>query len=198
MSKNVVIPILLLLLIGGGVYVLNKSKGANSGEDNLASPKSVGGIVYGTKVFSGNCTYTIGYWKNHPEAWPILILAAGNQESSYVSGPYNWQTWMSTLSNSGTGDAWYILAKQLFAAELNIANGADSYTINQLIANGNSLLNSNPSKVSPTSTAGTQMISIASTLDSYNNGITGPGHCGTTTSTTTSGTGGTGGTVIPS
>src|SRR5439155_10978850 len=81
------------------------------------------------------------------------------------------------------GNAYYILAHQYEAAVLNILNGADpsavTATLNQAL-----LLFQNSSNTPLTigSLAGGSAtraiwISLASTLEAYNTGAIGPGHC---------------------
>src|SRR5262245_55571020 len=36
-----------------------------------------GATLVGRTTESQNCTYTFGYWKNHPEAWPTSSLSLG-------------------------------------------------------------------------------------------------------------------------
>jgi len=67
-----------------------------------------------------------------------------------------------------------ILADQLIAAKLNIANGSDPTPVASSIADADALLSTFagklPYKVSVTSAAGKAMIIDAGVLDSYNSG----------------------------
>ena len=65
-----------------------------------------------------NCTYTLGYWKNHPEAWPVTSLTLGT-----VS--YNQAELLSILNQSAGGNGLVTLAHQLITTLLNQAQGAD-------------------------------------------------------------------------
>ena len=75
------------------------------------------------------------------------------------------------------GDATYILIHQLIAAKLNVASGADSSAIASTITAADNFLTAHPLGSSLGSAAKTQGTSLASTLDNYNNGLIGPGHC---------------------
>ncbi|MEZ4703167.1 MAG: T9SS type A sorting domain-containing protein [Rhodothermales bacterium] len=122
----------------------------------------------------GGCSFTLGYWKTHEEAWPVDQLTLGNTV-------YAKSALLGILNASPKGDKTIILAHQLIAAKLNVANSADDTDIAStitaadawLIANGpigNGIKNWNGGEP------------LSSTLDDYNNGLIGPGHCGDTTS----------------
>lgn len=119
------------------------------------------------------CTYTQGYWKNHPEAWP-----EGYSPDAYffLSG----QTWMQVLGTKPEGNGYYILAHQYIAAVLNIANGASvPHGVQETINSASEWLNTNtPSDCTGPGSCGLQK-TWAGVLDSYNNGKYpgGPPHC---------------------
>ncbi|HEY0735145.1 MAG TPA: hypothetical protein VGD69_09595, partial [Herpetosiphonaceae bacterium] len=69
-----------------------------------------------------NCTYTIGYWKTHPEDWPVQSLTLGGVT-------YTKAQLLNILNTPPRGDATYIVAHQLIAVKLNIASGADPSAI---------------------------------------------------------------------
>jgi hypothetical protein len=112
---------------------------------------------------------TQGFWKNHPDAWPVTSLTIGGMvytEAQLI-------TVLKTPPKGG--DAVLILAHQLIAAELNVANGAaESAMTAMVIANADSLLSGinllNHTKVSSSSPLGILMVADADYLDSYNNG----------------------------
>jgi hypothetical protein len=76
-------------------------------------------------------------------------------------------------------DASLILAKQLIAAKLNIANGSDPAPISSTIAHADSLLSGFsgklPYNVDPSSPTGQMMVRDANRLARYNNGLLTPG-----------------------
>ena len=71
------------------------------------------------------------------------------------------------------GDASLILAEQLIAAKLNLANGADASAIVESIIDADNLLATQPGQlpyqIAPSSPLGQQMVAVAAALDRYNN-----------------------------
>ena len=82
---------------------------------------------------------------------------------------------LNILNNPGGGDASRVLAVQLIAAKLNIANGSDGTPATSTITHADSLLSQFagklPYKVKTTSTIGKAMVNDATTLNNYNNGL---------------------------
>jgi hypothetical protein len=113
----------------------------------------------------GPGTLTIGFWKNHPTAWPVSSVTLGSGTVSEAAA-------IAILQTPPRGDATIILAQQLIAAELNVALGNTSSCVSSTISAANALLAAHPvgSGLSPSSSAGQQATSLASTLDAYNNG----------------------------
>jgi hypothetical protein len=62
------------------------------------------------------CRLTQGYWKNHPESWPVAALTIGTVE-------YDQDALLELLGTPPRGDASLVLGHQLIAAELNLATG---------------------------------------------------------------------------
>lgn len=121
-----------------------------------------------------NCTFTIGYWKTHPDAWPVSSLTVGCET-------YTKAELLSILSQPAGGNGALILGHQLIGALLNIANGADPSAVSATIASGNAKLCALGDKLPPVGAASMPAIAAspeAQTLDDYNNGVIGPGHCG--------------------
>jgi hypothetical protein len=113
----------------------------------------------------GACVYGQGYWKNHPEAWPVTTLQLGNVT-------YDQQQLLDILHTPVRGNGLVLLAHQLIAAKLNIANGADPSCIQDTIAAADALIGDlvvppvgdgylAPRDASP----------LADTLDQYNEGF---------------------------
>jgi hypothetical protein len=63
------------------------------------------------------CTYTIGFWMTHPEAWPVDALTLGT-----VS--YTQDQLLQILSQPVMGNGLVQLARQLIAAKLNVETEA--------------------------------------------------------------------------
>jgi hypothetical protein len=116
------------------------------------------------------CTRTQGYWKNHPDDWPVDEITIGGVT-------YTKQEAIDILKTAPRRDATYILAHQLIAAKLNILNGADGSAVAATIVAADNWLMDNPLGSNPDNPARLEGIALARTLDEYNNGIIGPGHC---------------------
>lgn len=123
------------------------------------------------EIASRNCTYSHGYWKNHESAWPVTSLTLG-------SVSYNQAQLLSILRESTHGNGLVSMSRQLIAAKLNIANGADPSAVAATIAAADAQIGS--LVVPPVGSGFLDTSSTSSknaTLDNYNNGIIGPGHC---------------------
>ena len=144
---------------------------ANDANGNPESDLSV--TVNDQTTENTNCTYTVGYWKNHEEAWPVNSLTLGTVV-------YTKAELLSILNESVNGNGLVSLAHQLIAAKLNIAMGADPSAASACIATADALIGNlvvppvGSGYLDPSTTSATTQC-----LDDYNNGITGPGHCGT-------------------
>jgi len=118
-----------------------------------------------------NCTYTQGYWKTHPSAWPVSSLSLGT-----VS--YTQSQLLQILNQPAQGNGLVVLAHQLIAAKLNIANGSDPADAAQAIADADTMVGS---LMVPPVGAGYlptgQTSGLVEMLTEYNEGTIGPGHC---------------------
>ena len=155
------------------------------GKDPSAGPSSEheggggGSAASGDASLNGGCTYTQGYWKNHPSAWPVTSLTIGG-----VS--YSEQQLLDLFNTAPKGDASIILGHQLSAALLNTANGAGtSAAVEQAISDAQAWMAANqgsnaglPFGVSAGSAAGQQATALTQTLDNFNSGLSGTLHCG--------------------
>ena len=139
-----------------------------------------------TGAASSGCSYTIGYWKTHTSydgdkkrnnTWNAC--GAGGEKTMFFETGQSWyQILMTSPSES---NAYYILAHQYIAAFLNQKAGADTSAINAELALAADLLSKydgKPYKMSDISGAVREdFIRTAATLDMFNNGEIGPGHC---------------------
>ena len=132
------------------------------------------------------CTLTQGYWKTHSKYGPAgpanatwnLILPSGPDTTFFLSN----QTWIQVFNTSPGGNAYYILAVQYMAAKLNMLSGASSTSaVNSALAWATNFFNTyTPAQIGalkgndPLRQAA---IGAGGTLDSYNSGAIGPGHC---------------------
>jgi len=116
---------------------------------------------------AGACPLSHGFWKNHPDAWPVDSLALGAET-------YGKDELRDLLRAPPRGDASLILAHQLIAAKLNVANGSDPAPVSAEIDEADALLAGYggrlPYDVPPSSDAGGAMVAVASLLDDYNTG----------------------------
>lgn len=117
-----------------------------------------------------NCSYTQGFWKNHPEDWPVDSLTIGGVV-------YTQDEAIDIFETPTRGDATYILIHQLMAATLNVLNGADDAAIAAELVDANDWLAANPLGSRPRNPERSVGIGLSQTLDDYNNGLIGPGHC---------------------
>jgi len=151
-------------------YVVRVS--ARAAGANTASAPS-GNLVVTTTPPTRNCTFTQGYWKNHEENWPVASLTLG-------SVVYTKAQLLAILNQPAQGNGLLILAHQLIAAKLNIAYGADPTAAAAAIAAADAQIGA---LVIPPVGAGflapNTVNATANTLDDYNNGLIGPGHCAT-------------------
>ncbi len=111
-------------------------------------------------------TGTIGYWKNHPEAWPGPVTVAGKTYTVNQA---------IALFNKVGKDKSYMMFAQLVAAKLSVQIGNDSSCIAPTIVAANNWLVAYPvgSNVAGSSYAwsgGGNGATIEQTLDAYNNG----------------------------
>jgi hypothetical protein len=149
------------------------AKGDASGEQSVYS----NGVTGQTDNKPADCTFTQGYWKNHGSQWPVSSLKLGTVV-------YTKAQLLSIFNTPAQGNGLLILAHQLIAAKLNIAQGADPSPISSVISDADGLIGNN---VCPPIGAGflqpTTVDTDAQALDSYNNGNTSVPHCGTTPTT---------------
>jgi len=119
-----------------------------------------------------SCTYTQGFWKTHQELWDAageMVIWTGG--SFFNSGKTYAQLYAMSVAG---GNSYVKLAHQYMAAKLNVNFGADP-TIDASIAQAEAYFAAHP--------AGSTYIkdgawnALATVLDNYNNGLTGPGHC---------------------
>ena len=137
---------------------------------------------------STGCTLTQGYWKTHSEFGPApyndtwALLAGGASTPFFNSG----QTWYEVFHTPPAGNAYYNLAHQYMAAYLNGLAGAGApQAVLDALDDAEALFSNAPTD-DPTHVATLkgndatrqEFLTLAGILASYNEGLTGPGHCG--------------------
>jgi hypothetical protein len=137
----------------------------SGGTGNTVPISATGSLVC---AVANQCPLTQGFWKNH-SAWPVTSLTLGT--TTYTEAEL-----ITILKTPVAGDASLILAHQLIAAMLNVANGSKAAPISATItdANGDIGTLTIPADIAPSSTLGADMVGDASTLDSYNSGTLTP------------------------
>jgi cysteine-rich repeat protein len=132
---------------------------ATSELERAGSSGGDGGVDGGQE----ECAFTQGYWKNHPEAWPVSSLELGSV--SYTSAQL-----LEILRTPVGGNGLISLAHQLIAAKLNVANNADDTDIEDEIAAADALIGG---LVIPPIGAGnlhpSETSSLVGELDEFNN-----------------------------
>ncbi len=118
------------------------------------------------------CPLSQGFWKNHPDEWPVDALDLGSES-------YEQAELLELQRTPPRGDASLILAHQLIAAKLNVANGADAGPVASALADADAALmtfaGTLPYDVRPPTPEGQAMINLAEALDKYNNRQRTPG-----------------------
>jgi len=115
-------------------------------------------------VVAVNACKTPGYWKNHPDAWPVSTITMGGVTYTKAEA-------IAILMTPPRGDATYILAHALIPAKLNDAMGYLPGTYADPISRADTFLSAHPLGTGDTLTAGERAfcIELALWLDNLNN-----------------------------
>jgi hypothetical protein len=111
-------------------------------------------------------TATPGYWKNHPEAWPVNSIVIGNVMYPKIVA--------LGILHLPDGDKRVTMFRALLSAKLNVLNGAEGSCVADDIAAGDQWMITYgpvPRLVKANSAAWRMGEPIASRLDAYNNGL---------------------------
>ena len=117
--------------------------------------------------FSNPGTGTPGYWKNHPEAWPVSSVTVGGVV-------YTKDEALAILSSSVSKDKTYTMFSSLVPAMLNVTIGNDNTCVSQAIADANAWMATYGPVgrgVAASSYAWKLGEPIHRQLDNYNNGM---------------------------
>ncbi len=130
---------------------------------------------------AGGCSLTPGYWKTHSEFGPAPYddtwaqLPNGASTTFYLSGKSYYQVLWTPPQG---GNAYYILAHAYIATRLNILNGAATTpAVDTALAGAHAYFSALGPSPAPSGSLRTGLLRWATTLDNYNNGLIGPGHC---------------------
>ena len=127
------------------------------------------------------CTLTYGYWKTHSEYGPAPYDASWEYLSDGADTPFfnSGLTYYEMFWEEPAGDLYFALAHQYAAAELNLLYGsmappavdaalAGAKMLFEAQGDGDTTLNAMERR---------KAARWITTIDNYNNGVTGPGHC---------------------
>ncbi len=109
-------------------------------------------------------TGTLGYWKNHPAAWPVNAIIIGGVTYTKAQA-------IAAMSTSPAGDKTYTMFQQLVAARLNVLIGNVSTCIDSTIVAADAWLTTYPLGSKPPKAAWSTGGPLATLLDQYNNGL---------------------------
>lgn len=127
------------------------------------------------------CQFTQGYWQNRAQNAGDLstdVWLELRYQPFYLSG----LTYQQVLQEPSRGNAYWILAHQLVAAQANYALGAQtSLAVADALTRSSQLLGQyTPDQIAAqpkSSSVRQELIALARTLDDWNNGLIGPGTC---------------------
>jgi hypothetical protein len=125
------------------------------------------------------CTLTPGYWKTHskygPAQYDSTWALIGEDTAFFLSG----KTWYEVLwTPPSGGNAYYILAHAYIAARLNVLAGTSTTpAVDAALAWATTFFSTHGPSPSPSGSLRATALANATTLDNYNNGLIGPGHC---------------------
>lgn len=146
-------------------------------------------VLVFTNILTSRCTVTLGFWKNHAgftgnngdlvtALLPQWLGTSGGAKSVQVTTATQAVDILQFMGVASNGINK--LYAQLLTAKLNGANGANLSAVSAVIAAADAFLANNDS-ASWASLAKSQQQTVLgwmTALDNYNNGLTGPGHCG--------------------
>lgn len=134
-------------------------------------------IVTADVACGGGCTLTPGYWKTHSSNGPAPYDStwAGRESSTFfLSG----MTWYQVFWTPVAGNPYYNLAHHYMAAYLNTLNGASvTSDVTAALGAAEDFFGNYGPDTTWTKAQKQLMNGWAYTLDQYNNGYIGPGHC---------------------
>jgi len=130
----------------------------------------------------GGCTFTIGYYKNHPAAiqpLPIYLGTVGGPKTLVVTSTAMGVNVLGQKTYGKPSNGITKLYAQLLAAKISIANDADPAAVSSFITQADLFLATHDhNDWSGLSSAEKGLVLGWHTqIDNYNNGIIGPGHC---------------------
>lgn len=162
-------------------YVIPNTATLTEKDSGQIRTASASVTVY-TGPCEGGCTLTIGYWKTHDDRvtpfLPIWLGNAGGAKSVQVTTAAQAVNVLSMKLGDPSNGITKLYA-QLLAAKLNIANGASGSAVASVITAADNFLAMYDYTAWDSLSKGQQntVLGWMTTLDNYNNGYIGPGHC---------------------
>jgi hypothetical protein len=165
-------------------FVVTNTVEAIDGDPAAPFARASANVSVTVRCGGGGCTLTQGYWKTHsaygpaPKTDPTWLLVGGPDAPFFFSGA----SWYQVFWTPTGGNVYYQLAHQYMAARLNTLNDASApSSVNDAITGATSYF-ANPANTPAAAAALSKaakktLQGYASTLDSYNTGAIGPGHC---------------------
>jgi hypothetical protein len=137
--------------------------------------------VTGDVPCSDGCSLTQGYWKTHSEQGPAPYddtwaqLPNGASTTFFLSGT----TYHGAMWTPPAGNQYWNLSRQYIAARMNQLNGANVSVVSTQMAQATTIFSTyTPLQIkNANKTLKAQVTALASALEAYNSGATGPGHC---------------------
>jgi hypothetical protein len=166
---------------GCGPFLVENTATATA-NDTLSARSSTWSVL-GQVPCSNGCSLSAGYWKTHSEHGPAPYDDAWALVNGGADAPFfgSGATYLQVMSASPRGNAYWILAHQYIATELNGLNGASLATVQSAFATATSLVQSYTpaqiSKLPKSSPVRAQLLETAAILEAFNTGATGPGAC---------------------
>ena len=128
------------------------------------------------------CTLTLGYWQTHSSQGPAPFddtwALIGEDTTFFLSGV----SWLEAIQANPQGNAYWILAQQYVAAQLNFLTGADAppevvTAFNDATALFTAWTPAEIGALKGNDAIRQEFLAAADVLASYNEGDIGPGHC---------------------
>lgn len=96
---------------------------------------ALSGVAAACSCGENDCTpKSPGYWKNHPEAWPVTNITIG--DAKYGNETYSVEEAIAIMQHPVKGDKVYTMFDALIAAKLNGVNCCQSYDVKNKISEG--------------------------------------------------------------
>ena len=174
------ISVTISALIPTGFTASPPNVGSNDAIDSDGVPNGAGYSVVSSVIVNGTAndfgffrstasnpgTGTPGYWKNHPEAWPVPTITVGGVVYTTAQAIY----WLNNIGRDKTTTMF----ASLVAAMLNVAIGNDSSCVDTTIAAADAWMTTyGPvgANVDASSFAWSLGEPLQKTLDAYDNGL---------------------------